>query len=230
MQCIHCIWFGRTQVKLSKYNKFYNGLAQEAVPECSMMSMHIAKGPLPAFMMMLSNDNIYRVTRPLWEEPTDHEMDSPDKRLWRWALMFSLSCAWRLRKQPRRRWFETPSRSLWRRRNVTDKYMINLSEPLFKMAFEKECTVRDVCGLRLRSSLFTYLWVRNCIPPNDISAIGPWSDGFTQLMAIALSWFCVFFVDLCIFSAFPHGRFMAHWDSNGVILNSLGPSDECMCR
>ena len=45
--------------------------------------------------------------------------DSPHKDQWRWALMFSLICTWakKLSKQWRRRWFETPSRSLWRHSN-----------------------------------------------------------------------------------------------------------------
>ena len=42
-------------------------------------------------------------------------VDSPHKGQWHGTLMFSLICAWkkRLSKQRRRRWFETPSRSLW---------------------------------------------------------------------------------------------------------------------
>ena len=43
-------------------------------------------------------------------------LDSPHKGQWRGALMLSLICAWTniLSQQPRRRRFETPSRSLWR--------------------------------------------------------------------------------------------------------------------
>ena len=38
---------------------------------------------------------------------------------WRGTLIFSFICAWkRLSKQSRRRWFETPSRPLWRHCNV----------------------------------------------------------------------------------------------------------------
>ena len=51
-------------------------------------------------------------------------VNSPHKGQWRGALMFSLTCAWtngsannRLSKQSRRRWLETPSRSLWRHYN-----------------------------------------------------------------------------------------------------------------
>ena len=45
---------------------------------------------------------------------------------WCRALMFSLICTWnkRLNKQSRLRWFETPSRSLWRHGNVSQVYEI----------------------------------------------------------------------------------------------------------
>ena len=47
----------------------------------------------------------------------------PHKGQWRGALMFSLICLnRRLSKQSRRRWFETPSRSLWRHSNVVIRY------------------------------------------------------------------------------------------------------------
>ena len=46
-------------------------------------------------------------------------LDSPHKGQWRGALVFSLMCAWkkRLSKDSRRRLFQMPSRSLWRRCN-----------------------------------------------------------------------------------------------------------------
>ena len=44
------------------------------------------------------------------------QVDSPHKDQWRGALMF-LSVPKRLRKQSWHRWFETPSRSLWRHCN-----------------------------------------------------------------------------------------------------------------
>ena len=81
---------------------------------------------LPMKFMMSSNGNIVRVTGALWGE----SVDSPHKGQWRGALMYSLTCTWtndvffdlrlnkQLCKQPRSRWFETPSRSLWRHSNV----------------------------------------------------------------------------------------------------------------
>ena len=49
-------------------------------------------------------------------------VDSPQKDQWRRAFIFSLVCAWTNggANTSRRRWFETPSRSLWRHRNVID--------------------------------------------------------------------------------------------------------------
>ena len=51
-------------------------------------------------------------------------VDSPYNGQRHRALMFSLICAWkkRLIKQSRRRWFETPSHSLWCHRNDTEEH------------------------------------------------------------------------------------------------------------
>ena len=54
---------------------------------------------------MSSNGNIFRVVGPLCGEFTGH------KGQWRGTLIFSLIC------DCRRRWFETPSRPLWRHCN-----------------------------------------------------------------------------------------------------------------
>ena len=69
-----------------------------------------------AIMMTSSNGSFFRVAGPLWGEFTGH----------RWILLskdsdasfdafFDLPPNKRLSKQSRRRWFDTPSRSLWRR-------------------------------------------------------------------------------------------------------------------
>ena len=71
--------------------------------------------PSTIFMMTSSNGNIFRVTGPLCGEFTgDH------KGQWRGVLIFSLIYARikGLSKQSWSWWFETPSRSLWRHRNV----------------------------------------------------------------------------------------------------------------
>ena len=73
------------------------------------------------FMMTSSNGNIIRVTGPLCREFTGQSpVNSPHKRQWRGALMFSLICALkkRLSKQSWCLWFETPSRPSWRHCNV----------------------------------------------------------------------------------------------------------------
>ena len=66
-------------------------------------------------MMTSSNGNICPFVKGKYRVPVDF----PHKGRWRWALMFSLICAPknRLIKQSRRRWFETPSYSLWRHCN-----------------------------------------------------------------------------------------------------------------
>ena len=71
-------------------------------------------------IMTSSNGNIFRVTDPLCGEFTGHRW-IPRKGLWRGALMFSLICALnkRLSKQSWGRWFEMPTRSLWRHCNVS---------------------------------------------------------------------------------------------------------------
>ena len=76
-------------------------------------------------MMTSPNGNIFRVTGHLCGKFTGCCIgDSPHKGQWRGALMCSLICAWkkRLNKQPRRWWFKTPSRSLWRDCNVRSTY------------------------------------------------------------------------------------------------------------
>ena len=54
-------------------------------------------------------------------------VNSPHTNQWRGALMFSLNT--RLSKQSRRRWFEMPSRSLWRHCNV-----VSNSDPVIRAA------------------------------------------------------------------------------------------------
>ena len=67
-------------------------------------------------MMTSSNENIYRVTGPLWGEFTGHRWtpltNASDVELW-----CVLHLNKRLSKPSRRRWFETPWLSLWRHCN-----------------------------------------------------------------------------------------------------------------
>ena len=71
-------------------------------------------------IMTSSNTNIFRVTGPLWGESTGHRWiphtKASDEELW--CFIWSASEQTVEKKQQlRRRWFETPSRSLWRHPN-----------------------------------------------------------------------------------------------------------------
>ena len=62
--------------------------------------------------MMSSNWDFFRVTGTLWGESTDDKWQRPVTRSF--DVFFYLRLNNRFSKQSRRRWFETPSRSLWR--------------------------------------------------------------------------------------------------------------------
>ena len=70
-------------------------------------------------MITSSNGKIFRVTDPLWGESTGHggfPLQRPVTRSFH--VFFDLHLNKRLSKQSRRRWFETPSRWLWRHCNA----------------------------------------------------------------------------------------------------------------
>ena len=72
-----------------------------------------------SFMMTSSNVYIFRVTGPLRGESTGHHWIPLTKPVTRsFDVFFDLRLYKRLNKQSRRRWFETPSRSLRRHCNV----------------------------------------------------------------------------------------------------------------
>ena len=69
-------------------------------------------------MMTSLNGNIFRVTGPLWRQPpTTGEFPSQRPVTRSFDVFFDVDLNRRLTKQTRRRWFETPSRSLWRHSN-----------------------------------------------------------------------------------------------------------------
>ena len=69
----------------------------------------------PRIMMTSSNGSIFRVTGPLWgNSPVTGEFPSQRPVTRSFDVFFDLRLIKRLRKQSRRRWFETPMRSLWR--------------------------------------------------------------------------------------------------------------------
>ena len=67
--------------------------------------------------MTSSNENIFRVTGPLWGESTGHRQVTRS-----FEVFFDLCLGKRLSKQPRRHWFKIPSRSLWRHGNIDSNY------------------------------------------------------------------------------------------------------------
>ena len=69
-------------------------------------------------IMTSSNVNIFRVTGPLWGEPTGHRWFTLQRSVTRnFDVYFDLRLSKRLNKQSRRRCFETPSHSSWRHCN-----------------------------------------------------------------------------------------------------------------
>ena len=67
-------------------------------------------------MMTSSYANIFSVTGPLWREFTGDRSQRPVTRSF--DVFFDLRLNKRLDKQSRRRWFGTPSRSLWCHFNI----------------------------------------------------------------------------------------------------------------
>ena len=65
--------------------------------------------------VMSSNENIFRITGPLWEESRGHRWIPLKRRMtWSFDVWFNLRLNKQFSNQSRCGWFETPSRSLWR--------------------------------------------------------------------------------------------------------------------
>ena len=77
--------------------------------------------------------NIFRVTGHLCGEFTGPRVNSPHKGQCRETLIFTLICAQINGKQSRGWWFETPSRPLWRLRNVK-----NMQTMVLKIAWRQD--------------------------------------------------------------------------------------------
>ena len=120
--CLCAIWYmGRK----NKYWDFLSGnfvLAWRSHGKIMELFSEIFVGTLMGgfvFMMTSSNGNIFRVTDPLCGEFTGHRWIPSQRPVTQsFDVFFDLSLNKRLSKQPRRRWFETPSRPLWRHSNV----------------------------------------------------------------------------------------------------------------
>ena len=100
---------------------------------------------LQCFMMTSSNGNIFGVTGPLRGESTDHRWIPLTKAVMR---SFDLGLSKRLSRQWRRRWFETPLRSLWRHCNdksgLKNPIILHLSHILQIHHWAQMCT--NFCG------------------------------------------------------------------------------------
>ena len=89
---------------------------------------NIASDRLAANMMTSSNGNIFRVTGPLRGGFTGQRLIPAQRPVTRnFGVFFDLRLNKLLSKQSKRRWFETPSRSLWRHCNGTSQ-----SEAMFE--------------------------------------------------------------------------------------------------
>ena len=87
-------------------------------------------------MMTSSNGNIFRFSGPLWGESTGDRgiplTKASDTELW---CFFDLILNKRLSKQSRRRWFDTPSCSLWRHCNGIINKMVAILQMAFSNTF-----------------------------------------------------------------------------------------------
>ena len=87
------------------------------------------------FVVTSSNGNIFRITGPLWVEFTGHRWIPPTKASdAELDVFFIVHLNKRLNKQSRRRWFGTPSRSLWRHCNMSNT-CITVFQELSNLAF-----------------------------------------------------------------------------------------------
>ena len=106
-------------------------------------------------------------------------VDSPHKDQWRRALVFSLIFAW---KKSRRRWFETPSRSLWHHCNV-------------RRYFTPAWWIRDGPGSYVRCMIYMYSKTNVKPASNDFGCICEeiWKDQCSMEVYITINrtkWCC----------------------------------------
>ena len=115
---------------------------------------------VPVNMMTSSNENIFRVTDPLCGEFTGHRWipltNASDAELY---VFFDLRLNKWLSKQSRRRWFETPSRSLWYHCNEHWFYLFSTC----LRSVQIRINIIRMSGFLIRS---TYLRLANVITLN----------------------------------------------------------------
>ena len=99
--------------------RFYCNVSLRSHFQLSVMPMiHWPILVMGNFTMTSSNGNIFSVTGPLCGEFTPGELPSQRAVTRSFDIFIDLRLKKRLCKQSRRRWVETPSRSLWRHFNV----------------------------------------------------------------------------------------------------------------
>ena len=138
--------------------------------------------------MTSSNGNIFRVTGPLWgNPPVIGSFPSQRSAMRGFDVSFDLCLSKRLSRQWRRRWFEAPSRSLWRQCDAfpwiklqhgcvlffTDKACSNLchtriqwgvviTQSIFSKVLTKDTPVAHPSGLGMGCLLEFKVWFISC--------------------------------------------------------------------
>ena len=119
--------------------------------------------------MTTSNENIFRVTGPVWGAgPGEVPSQRPVTRSF--DVFFDLRLSKRLSKQSRRWWFETPSRPLWRHCNETHgdlEKVVNILQTwqTLKDINMLECIWTCSYKMLLSRTLNAFLWIiAACIP------------------------------------------------------------------
>ena len=135
IKLIKSIWFKQTFVYEHTHNIYMQVIHNKTI--FALVSGSARTELIPRFLgissrcrshyiMTASDGNIFRVTGSLWGESTGYRWipltKASDAKIWYFYLRLNK----RLSKQSRRRWFETPSRSLWRHYNVGDPVMVRI--------------------------------------------------------------------------------------------------------
>ena len=111
-----------------------------------------------AFCMMTSSSgSIFRVTGLLWgNSPVTGEFPAQRPVTRSFDIFFDLRLSKRLDKQSKRRWFETPSPSLWRHRNDISRYFLLHQHQLCFLSapgYLNSVTNQRPCGLTISAAL-----------------------------------------------------------------------------
>ena len=116
-------------------------------------------------MMPSSNGYIFRVT--------DLCKGNPPSQMpvtWGFDVFFDLRLNKWLNKQWRRRWFDTPSHSLWRPCNVISKHELGQQHATLTWLV---CTVKHHCLFSLAETILTWLFDHTLAHWSKMTAISP---------------------------------------------------------